>query len=378
MDSFYLLRRAGRHRGSRGFCFALDPYLPKAWANEPVRCGDAGIQTSVVFREKWRIALEPVDRARGHGLPHAAILMDCGEGDAQEFGEELRSRGEAYIAEVTVSEARVVSAATPLLRPEMPLRGGHGGGRVRSPRLFPDTSAVSPHAIAADASDGVRIRWAEGTKGPLEGEFTRRKVRVCRGQVPTAKVGGLLLEKTSDGRRSRICWGRNSRPLEERAATAHRRFLIERVHEEAKMESGLDPFEGRTWRGLHHHLTLVLIAHTFWVLEQPRADSETRDEPLPTLGEMRRRVVVEVALALVSRVALDRTKKARMAWATAVAHYWAGAGEQGLRPERGSGLALPRGPPLALEGRRPNPAWNEPESGENRGIDGFSASQLVR
>lgn len=112
---------------------------------------------------------------------------------------------------------------------------------------------------------------------------------------------------------------------------AHRRFFIERFHEEAKMELGLDHFEGRRWRGLNHHLTLVLIAHTFLVLEQlaSQEEGETDGEdraPLPTLAEMRRQVVIEVARALVARVALDPTKKEHVAWGEAVARYWAGAG----------------------------------------------------
>jgi hypothetical protein len=123
--------------------------------------------------------------------------------------------------------------------------------------------------------------------------------------------------------------------LEELAAIAHRRFLIERFHEEVKMELGLDHFEGRRWRGLNHHLTLVLIAHTFLVREQARVSAggaEERgapgeaEEPLPTLAEIRRRVVFEVAWALVSRAVYSRRTSEREGWGKAIARYWAGAG----------------------------------------------------
>ena len=98
------------------------------------------------------------------------------------------------------------------------------------------------------------------------------------------------------------------------------------------MELGLDHFEGRRWRGLNHHLTLVLIAHTFLVREKARVvamDSEKAkgdEEPLPTLAEMRRRVVYEVAWMLVPRAVLSRRKAERVAWGQAIARYWAGAG----------------------------------------------------
>lgn len=101
------------------------------------------------------------------------------------------------------------------------------------------------------------------------------------------------------------------------------------------MELGLDHFEGRRWRGLNHHLTLVLIAHTFLVREQIRTTAAAAEErgapgeaeaPLPTLAEIRRRVVFEVAWALVSRAVLSSRKEERVSWGKAIARYWPGAG----------------------------------------------------
>lgn len=101
------------------------------------------------------------------------------------------------------------------------------------------------------------------------------------------------------------------------------------------MELGPVHFEGRRWRGLNHHLTIVLIAHTFLVREQIRttaAAAEGRgapgeiESPLPTLAEMRRLVVFEVAWALVSRTVLSRRQVERVVWRKAIARYWAGAG----------------------------------------------------
>ena len=336
VDAVYLLPGDGLHRETLGWCFGIDLYLPKAWAEDPERCREAGIPLPVTFREKWRIALAEIDKARAHGLAHRATTADCGYGDAQEFRAELRRRGEPYVMEVTSKEVRVVSPKTPVFGPGeyLPGRGRHR--RLGRPHIPDGVPTISPVALAEGAHDWVAIRWGEGTKGPLEGRFTRRKVRVCRlDKVPTDEVVWLLLEATPDGPRSWICWGLDKASLEELAAIAHRRFLIERFHEEAKMELGLDHFEGRRWRGLNHHLTLVLIAHTFLVREQIRVSAggaaergvpEEAEVPLPTLGEMRRRVVIEVAWALVSRTALARTKAERIGWGKAVARYWAGAG----------------------------------------------------
>ena len=327
VDCVYVLPGGEVYREAVAWGLAMDLYLPRSWTEDPGRCEEAGVPTPAVFREKWRIALEQVDRARAQRLPHQAVLGDCGYGDGQEFRRELRKRGEPYVMEVTASEVRVVPSTTRVLRPEDILGKGGPGHPRTLPRFVPGTKGVSPKTLAEEANDWVRIRWAEGTKGPLEGEFTRRKVRVCRtAEFPTDEVGWLLLEKTSEGLKSWICWGLSSLSLEELALMAHRRFLIERFHEEAKMELGLDHFEGRRWRGLNHHVTLVLLAHAYLTLEQLRVQEEGKGEPLPTLAAMRRQVVIEVAMAMVARVALDPTKRERMDWATAVAHYWAGAG----------------------------------------------------
>lgn len=336
VDAIYLLPGDGLHRETLGWCFGIDLYLPKAWAEDPKRCREVGIPLPVTFREKWRIALEEIDKARKHGLSHRATTADCGYGDAQEFRARLRAWGEPYVMEVTASEVRVVRPSTPVLQPGQRLTGRRGRRRLQRPHLREGTLTVSATALAEAAEDWVTIRWGEGTKGPLEGRFTRRRVRVCRlDKIPTDEVGWLLLESTSEGARAWICWGLEKASLAELAAIAHRRFLIERFHEEVKMELGLDHFEGRRWRGLNHHLTLVLVAHTFLVREQIRASakdtgergaSEKGEASLPTLAEMRRRVVLEVAWALVSRAVYSRRREEREGWGKAIARYWAGAG----------------------------------------------------
>jgi SRSO17 transposase len=335
VDAVYLLPGDGPYRETRGWCFAMELYLPKAWAEDPARCQEAGIPTPVTFREKWRIALEELDVARQHGIPHRATVADCGYGDATDFRAQLRAWNEPYVMEVTASEVRVVPLSTPIFEAGERFPGKKRGRPMVRPRLPPGVSPTTPKALGEAARDLVTIRWGEGTKGPLEGRFTRRKVRVCRGPIPTEEVGWLLLEESPEGPRSWICWGLEKANLEELAAIAHRRFLIERFHEEVKMELGLDHFEGRRWKGLNHHLTLVLVAHTFLVREQARASAEIlekhgekggEEEPMPTLAEMRRRTVLEVAWALVSRAVLSRRKKERVEWGWAIANYWAGAG----------------------------------------------------
>lgn len=80
VDAVYLLPGGGRHRETLGWCFGIDLYLPRAWIEDPERCQEVGIPVPVTFREKWRIALEEIDKGRRHGLPHRATIADSGYG----------------------------------------------------------------------------------------------------------------------------------------------------------------------------------------------------------------------------------------------------------------------------------------------------------
>lgn len=178
VDAVHLLPGAGSHRDTLGWCFGIDLYLPKAWTEEPKRCREASIPLLVTFHEKWRIALEEIDQARERRLPHRATTADCGYGDTQEFRAELRRWKEPYVLEVTSKEVRVVSPKTPDYAPGEHRRGRRGRRRLRRPHIPGGVPTVSPIFLAEGAKDWTTIRWGEGTKGPSEGRFPRRKVRV--------------------------------------------------------------------------------------------------------------------------------------------------------------------------------------------------------
>lgn len=129
--------------------------------------------------------------------------------------------------EVTASGVRGVRPSTPILQPGRRLTGRRGRRRLQRPHLREGTPTVRAAALAEAAEDWVASRWGEGTKGPLEGRFTRRRIRVCRlDKIPTDEVALLLLEATGDGLRSWICWGLEKASLEELAAIPHRRLLM--------------------------------------------------------------------------------------------------------------------------------------------------------
>lgn len=75
-------------------------YLPQSWADDRERCRQAGIPDSVVYRPKWRIALELLDQAKTNGLVFAWLTFDEGYGSKPEFLRELHRRRQRYVAEV--------------------------------------------------------------------------------------------------------------------------------------------------------------------------------------------------------------------------------------------------------------------------------------
>ena len=81
----------------------------------------------------------------------------------------------------------------------------------------------------------------------------------------------LLIEEQADGK---IQFAFSNLPAETSRLQAVRlwksRWPVEHGYQQMKEELGLNHFEGRSWRGDHHHACLVMLAYGFLVLEQLR------------------------------------------------------------------------------------------------------------
>jgi SRSO17 transposase len=119
-----------------------------------------------------------------------------------------------------------------------------------------------------------RVTWRHGTKGPLQAKFAAVRVRVADG--PAVHLRGhanqhlpgdevwLVGEHRSSGERKYYL--SNLPPdttLKQLASLIKARWVCEQAHQQLKEELGLDHFEGRSWRGLHRHALLTLIAYLF-------------------------------------------------------------------------------------------------------------------
>jgi hypothetical protein len=129
-----------------------------------------------------------------------------------------------------------------------------------------------------------------------------RRVRKCR---ISEETGWLLIEDAKDKLRSWLCWGLDEWSLQELASYAHLRWAIEQFHKDAKQVLGLDQFEGRSWKGWHHHVTIVLLTYAFIAAERAAQGAAARPPPFPAVA---RALVYEMATQIAESEGLERLK----------------------------------------------------------------------
>lgn len=259
------------------FPLAMRLFLPESWTNDESRLDEAGVPgPSRQFKSKGLIALELLDMVRGEGLPGWLVVADAGYGVSEDFRSGLARRGLTYI--VGVTDEMVVFSQEPTWEPPGPADRPRGaGGRTRTrPRLAEGSARpVSLKELAA-RTPLRKVTWREGTKGKLSGHFAWVRVWPAsgwtRGECAGAEPIWLLIERQADGK---LKYAFSNLPADTPRLRAVRlwksRWPVEQGYQQQKEELGLDHFEGRSWRGFHHHTCLVMLAYGFLVLERLRA-----------------------------------------------------------------------------------------------------------
>jgi SRSO17 transposase len=241
-------------------------YLPETWIKDPERLQHAGVPEAFwTERSKPEIALEDLKRLLQAGVSFGAVVTDAGYGISAPFRQALSALGLLW-AVGTVRIQKVYPADVQMITPP-PSRG-----RSRT-RQIPDQEAVTAEDMLTKAS-WRRVTWRRGTKGPLQAKFAAVRVRVADG--PAVHLRGhanqhlpgdevwLVGEHRSSGERKYYL--SNLPPdttLKQLASLIKARWVCEQAHQQLKEELGLDHFEGRSWRGLHRHGLMTLIAFLF-------------------------------------------------------------------------------------------------------------------
>jgi SRSO17 transposase len=249
-------------------------YLPEQWINDKARRKKAGIPEAVTFKSKPELALDLIDKVRNWGLSDRLVLADSAYGDGYGFRQALRDRNLHYVVQVSGDMTAWTENPHPA---EPPMKRG---GKVPRKRLYakelPPVRSLREIAKDLPSLSWKSITWREGIKGPLSSRFARVMVWMANGLVQgkTMEVPReeLLIEWLSAHEAPLKFWLSSLPPRRTSFRSLMRkakgRFRIEQDYQKMKGEVGLDHFEGRSWQGWHHHVTLVTLAYVFLVMER--------------------------------------------------------------------------------------------------------------
>jgi SRSO17 transposase len=234
-------------------------YLPKAWAEDSERRRKAGVPEEIGFKTKPEIALEQIKWACEMGLPGDLVLFDAGYGNDSKLRAGVTELGKIYVAGI--------QPQTLVLKP--------GRRRGRAPKKKRrDGSAISAKNLALQlpAKAWHTIEWREGTNEWLSSRFARVRVHVGAGSGSEKSAQEWLLIEWPEGEDEPTKYWLSTLPrnipFRDLVDAAKLRWRIERDYQELKQEVGLGHFEGRRWRGFHHHATLCIAAYRFLVSER--------------------------------------------------------------------------------------------------------------
>jgi len=255
-------------------------YLPESWASDRERRKQAGIPDEVSFQTKPAIALVQIRQAVEQEVTTAPVLADAAYGNDSRFRETITELGLRYA--VGVHENITVWRPGETPRPK-PRRQGKG----RPPtRLHRDAQhqpvAVKDLALSLPEQAWKTVAWREGTRHKLKSRFAAVRVRPAHRDEKRSEPHPeewLLMEWPSGEAEPAKYW-LSTLAVQTRLTAlvrlAKHRWIIERDYEELKQELGLGHYEGRGWRGFHHHATLCIAAYGFLVIEGTRFSPSAR------------------------------------------------------------------------------------------------------
>ena len=256
---------------------AYQLYLPKDWVGDPVRRKAAGVPETQAFATKPEIALAQIRQAIGQGVPMGVVLADAGYGDETAFRDSITALGMLYAVGIRPGTTVWAPGTAALLPKAWVGRGIRPTKLRRAPGNEP--IAVKALAMALPPSAWSTVIWREGTNSDLSGRFTALRVRPAhRDYLATAmRPEEWLLIEWPEGEDEPAKYFLTTAPEEATLAqmvfVAKMRWRIERDYQDLKQEFGLGHYEGRGWRGFHHHASLSIAAYGFLMAQRLKANS---------------------------------------------------------------------------------------------------------
>jgi SRSO17 transposase len=248
-------------------------FLPAAWDQDSDRRARAKIPDDARHVAKWQLALGIVDELIAWGLPQQIVQADGGYGDITAFRVGLQDRDLQYVVQVKGTTSAQPDDAAPITATYQ------GIGRPPVARYPDKPKSLRDLALTAGQASTRTIGWREGDRGPLSSSFLALRVRPANdaqrqhdGVLPQC---WLLAEWPESKDQPVKYWLSNlpaDTPIATLVAAAKLRWRVEHDYRELKQCVGLDHYEGRTYRGLQHHLTCVTVAHAFLTITRLHRD----------------------------------------------------------------------------------------------------------
>ena len=248
-------------RGSLPIDYRL--YLPREWADDATRRTKAEVPQEVVFATKTAVALTQLQRARAASVPAGVVLADAGYGNEVGFRDGVSALGLTYAVGIKSNTTVWTPGHEPL-----PPRNQNGRGRP-AVRLRRDRThqPIDVNTLAHELPGRAwrRVQWREGSQRALASRFARLRVRAAHDNQ--ARPDEWLVIEWPLGETEPIKYWLTTLSatiaFKELIRVIKLRWRIERDYQELKQELGLGQYEGRNWRGFHHHATLTIAAYGF-------------------------------------------------------------------------------------------------------------------
>ncbi len=271
---------------------AFQLYLPKDWSEDGDRCKKVGIPETIDFLTKPQMALQQLEKAVEQGISPGVVLADPAYGTDTQFRTQITKMGMEYALGVR-SDVSIWPPGTTFAVP------ANYRGQGRPSEILKPVGAISPFSVKQFAlglkpDDWHTITWREGSNTQLTSRFARARIMIAHRhhkQKQPRSEEWLLIE-WPQGEDAPIKYWLSSLPeqtgLEDLVDTVKLRWRIERDYLELKQEVGLNHYEGRGWRGFHHHVALCIAAYGFLICQQAA---------FPPSGANKARIIAQFALS---------------------------------------------------------------------------------
>ena len=239
-------------------------YLPMQWTSDSDLRKKAAIPDEIIFKRPHELALELIDEVKGWGLQERIVLADEHFGASHDFRKGLKERALGYVVQV-IGDLRAWTND-----PSVTRASRKGSSNTRPSRV----QAVGEIAETLPREKWRRMTWREAPGQNRGARFARIGVSCINGQNPDRPAPihpeELLIERPENASHPFQFWlsglGLDS-SWQELVRSAKGRFRYQQDKQSMLTEWGLDHYQGRSWRGWHHHVTLVTMAQAFLLQE---------------------------------------------------------------------------------------------------------------